>query len=407
MKLFRPSRFDYMAYTRLALFYGEKLLELKNLNVSKNPVLQTATPRYSFFRHSSIALLWQAVRKHGWRFIPDNVLPPLLANSFTGIVLYTSYLTTLGGFDAQEKNYEIRELGRVWQPRVIDCFKAGFIAGALQSLVAAPIDAIYARSSEAELLTRKHDNLWKYGIYKLRNIGVIGVFAGFGISLLKESVGFAFYFLTFEMIKNQWFNTTYRFLNGVSRFKYQYLGFLFKGEPSDLKDQTKTYNVLKLSFILFAGASAATVLQVVQFPLTKIQKIHLSRLEFLDIYNLKVPEYRTPQYNSSRYRLIKNVESFPQFLQKAVNRINATAFFIKYWRTRIMANPFLTVYYRSYLETLTTILTIQRQKNLTWWQWSYKGFTKNVATTIPATSICLLVFEIMRSRIGGDDAVTW
>ncbi|GMM37803.1 hypothetical protein DASC09_051280 [Saccharomycopsis crataegensis] len=403
MKLFRPSRFDYMAFTRLALFYNEKVSELKESHkTAQNPALRsTVQPqKYSFFKHSSIALLVQAVQKHGWRFIPDNVLPPLLANSFTGVVLYTSYLSTLNRYAAQDDSISIRPSGNVIEPRFSDCFRAGLFAGAIQSLVAAPIDAIYTRSSAAELLSQKHENLWKYGIYKLRNIGLIGVFAGYGLSLIKESVGFAFYFSTFELIKNQAFNKTINFIDGVRNFKYYYLGMIFKGEPTSLKESNKTtYKVLKSSFILFGGASAACILQVIQFPLTKIQNIHLSRLEALDYYNLQVPEYKTPHYNSNRYRLITHVEEFPKFLQKPIEGVNRGAFHFKYWTKRITTNPMVSVYYKSYLETLTRILTIQRNKNLTWWQWSYMGFGRNVVSTIPATSVCLLAFEIMRVRL--------
>lgn len=403
VKLFRPSRFDYMAYTRLALFHEENVANLSQ-GAQHNPVYKAAAAgqpnvKYNFFKHSSIALLVQAVQRHGWKFIPDNVLPPLLANSFTGLVLYTSYLTTLNSYASKNQEYSIRPNTNILEPRVLDTFRAGMIAGALQSLVAAPIDAIYTRSSTAELLSQKHDNLWKYGVYKLRNIGLIGVFAGFGVSLVKESVGFAFYFSTFELIKNQAFNKTVNFINGCRNFKYKYLGFVFKGEPKNLIDENAKFKVLKSTYILAAGASAATVLQVIQFPLSKIQNIHLSRLEALDYYNLQVPEYKTPTYNANRYRLVKGVETLPNMMRPLAHRVNENAFLVKYWTRRVLNNPFLNVYYKSYLETLTTILTIQQNKNLTWWQWSYKGFTRYVLTTIPATSIGLLVFEIMRSKL--------
>ena len=44
------------------------------------------------------------VRKQGWKFIPDQILPPLIANS-TGVILYATYLTTLDYYTKQhEKN---------------------------------------------------------------------------------------------------------------------------------------------------------------------------------------------------------------------------------------------------------------------------------------------------------------
>jgi hypothetical protein len=40
-------------------------------------------------------VLASAIRHSGWRILPDQVLPPLLANVSVGAVLYTSYLQIL------------------------------------------------------------------------------------------------------------------------------------------------------------------------------------------------------------------------------------------------------------------------------------------------------------------------
>ena len=42
----------------------------------------------------------------------------------------------------------------------IDTWRAGFVAGAVQSLAAAPVDAIYTRLTVAEMLEGSHENLW-------------------------------------------------------------------------------------------------------------------------------------------------------------------------------------------------------------------------------------------------------
>ena len=101
----------------------------------------------------------------------------------------------------------------------IDTWRAGFVAGAVQSLAAAPVDAIYTRLTVAEMLEGSHENLWVFGFNKLREIGLIGVFAGYGFSLVKESFGFAFYFLTFEIIKTQGYNLTYKLINYYKRLE--------------------------------------------------------------------------------------------------------------------------------------------------------------------------------------------
>jgi len=44
------------------------------------------------WRMTSPAILAHAIRTQGWGFIPNQVLPPLLANTLVGAILYTSYL---------------------------------------------------------------------------------------------------------------------------------------------------------------------------------------------------------------------------------------------------------------------------------------------------------------------------
>lgn len=330
VKLFRPSRFDYLAYVRE--------LANKHDNISMKP--------YSFRTHSSIGMLFNVVKKEGWKFIPDQVLPPLIANSATGLILYGTYLTALD---------------RVNKVTYIDTWKSGFIAGAAQSLAAAPVDAIYTRLSTAEMLNGKHQNLWVYGINKLKEIGLVGVFAGYGFSFIKESFGFAFYFSTFEVVKTQGYGLTYRMITGYrnlkSKFRTKFSNVSGKTVQVDEDlirlEQKKLTKILKSTFVLLAGASAAFSLLAVQYPLTKIQKIHLSRLEALDVYN----------------------------------------------QSKLTTKPFIKLYYNSYIDTFLQIMKMKNKTKLTWFDLAYKGFVRNALTTIPATSVGLLVFEIMRTKL--------
>lgn len=113
--------------------------------------------------------------------------------------------------------------------------------------------------------------------------------------------------------------------------------------------------ILKSSFILIAGASAAFSLLAVQYPISKVQKIHLSRLEALDVYNAS--------------RFVGNT------------------------------SPFFKLYYNSYVDTYKQVLRMKQRANITWFEAAYSGFVRNALTTIPATSIALLVFEIMRTKL--------
>ncbi|CAX42657.1 mitochondrial ornithine carrier protein, putative [Candida dubliniensis CD36] len=362
IKLFRPSRFDYLAYVRA--------LANKHDNIENKP--------YRFRTHSSLGMIINVVRKQGWKFIPDQILPPLIANSATGVILYATYLTTLDYYTKQHNKTktktELQETdgetttttGRAnfnWYAP-IDTWRAGFVAGAVQSLAAAPVDAIYTRSTVAEMLEGSHENLWVFGFNKLREIGLIGVFAGYGFSLVKESVGFAFYFSTFEIIKTQGYNLTYKLINYYKKSEQLIklnLKKLFKWDDDKIDEKLeklekyRSMKILKSSFILIAGASAAFSLLAVQYPISKIQKIHLSRLEALDVYNAS--------------RFVGN------------------------------SSPFFKLYYNSYVDTYKQVLRMKQRANITWFEAAYSGFVRNALTTIPATSIALLVFEIMRTKL--------
>lgn len=346
VKLFRPSRFDYMVYVR----------ELANKHDGIN------SKPYRFHTHSTIGMFYSVLRKEGWKFIPDQMLPPLIANLATGVILYGTYLTALDLFNSKHHNTQRQDFH--YSPA--DTWRAGFIAGAMQSLAAAPLDAIYTRLTTAEMLGGEHQNMWKYGANKLKEIGLVGVFAGYSFLLIKESLGFAFYFLTFEVVKTRGYNLTYRVISAYRRFKialkqkFERIPFLvIRNSETDAAvlrlEQTRLTKILKSTFVLLAGASAAFLLLAVQYPLSKIQKIHLSRLEALDIYNLSTfhPQKR----------------------------------------------PFFKVYYNSYIDTYNQIAKMKLRAGQTWLQLAYKGFFRNAVTAIPATSVGLLVFEIMRTRL--------
>lgn len=328
-KIFRPSRFDYLTSAR-ALLHGE-----------------LSTTPWKFHSHSSIALLVNAVRKQGWKFIPDQVLPPLIANSASGLVLYSVYLTALQSFNG----FTMKSLQ---DPNPFDIYRAGFLAGAAQSLIAAPIDAIYSRSSYAELVDGKHKNLWTFGLDKLKQIGPVGVFAGYTCSFIKESFGFATYFTVFEVVKNRGYQLTRSVINWFDYVKFKMFHYSQDFKPIE---HPKSEKVLQTSFVLFAGASAAASLLAIQYPITKVQNIHLSRLEALDIYN------------------------------RAVNN---------------EPRRFFKLYYNSYIQTFDQVLAMKLKSKLDWWQFFYKGFVRNALVNIPATSIALLVFEITRQELSND-----
>lgn len=347
VKLFRPSRFDYLSYVRL--------MAQKHDKINLKP--------YRFSTHSSIGMLVNVIRKEGWDFIPKQVLPPLIANSATGIILYSTYLTSL---DYLSKGHRERISGPIENAFLYsyaETWKAGLLAGAVQSLAAAPVDAIYTRLSISEILDGKDRNLWTFGARKLRQIGVIGVFAGYGYSLVKESLGFAFYFSTFETIKTRGYLLTYNSIltyrkvreSIVSRlpFRKHDGNFRIPNEKAKKLEEKRFVRILHSTFILLAGASAAFILMAIQYPMTKIQNIHLSRLETLDLYNA----------------------------------------------AQSKTEPFIKLYYKSYITTYHKLLDLRKKTSKSLFQVAYKGFGRTALMTMPSSSVGLLVFEIMRTKM--------
>ena len=105
---------------------------------------------------------------------------------------------------------------------------------------------------------------------------------------------------------------------------------------------------------------AAVSVQAVHYPIGKIQKLHLMRLEALDEINKTRPP-------TSRYSM---------------------------WK----------LYSKTYLHTFQQVAKLVARDGGGWWRWLYKGFVRATVTTMPSTSIGLVVFEIMRIRYAVEDA---
>jgi hypothetical protein len=218
---------------------------------------------------------------------------------------------------------------------------AGAIAGAMQSLAAAPLDAIVTRSSLSEILETADQSLWQYGWQKLKSIGPAGVFAGYSLSFTKEAASYALYFSFFEAVKGAWYRFFVRHWYGDQR------------DPTSKKPG----RIVFPSFVLLAGSLAAIGLQLVQFPLGKLQKIHWIRIEKID-------------FNAIR----------AHGEQQA-------------WK----------VYWETYPKTFHQINKLRiRDAGGSWLRWLYGGFARSTLVSMPSTSIGLLVFEIMRLRYADD-----
>ncbi|AQZ18686.1 (ZYRO0E03344g) [Zygosaccharomyces parabailii] len=374
LKLFRPARFDYLHYLRVVLTGEEK----RPMQESRHRRFKILNPKYFYYlENSSLGILAKALSKYGWKVIPDRILPPLVANSAAGVILYTTYLSTLTYFSKVHKRHS--QLHNPW-----DIWRSGMLAGAAQALASTPIDAIYTRSSASELLSsaKKYDNLWLYGRDKLKEIGLIGCFGGYGITLIKESLGFAVYFTTFELIRGQLCQSLISTIKHYDRLKYTIhntkLTDIFPSKsshprtnPPEKLMSAKEEKWFQRVFIFGGGVTAAFFLQVVQFPFNKIQKVHLSRLEAFDIYNRS---------------LLRKSES-----------PTVTAPTVKI-RVKKPNSRRIHIYYNSYMDTFEHILFIHKNTH-SLLKWLYKGFVRNTLAIIPGTTAGLLLLDYMRTSV--------
>lgn len=309
VKLFRPARIDYTALLRATA--------------------RTTGSQYSIWTHSSPALLANAIRTYGWKFVPDKLMPPLVANSVAGSVLYTTYLVSL--------TIQQHTSGNSGGPPTFkQTILAGGLAGLAQAAVATPIDAIAIRFN-SDIMTSQ-TSLWKYGKELLQKIGMRGAYGGFLFNAVKESTSFALFFSTFELIKGP----VYR---GYSKWWYSPSYFHPEGR--------KKSRILYPSFVLMGGCLAAAAMQVVSYPLSKIQKLHTIRLQAIDQLNL-TKKGGWMLYMNSYWKTFKDVQSQVKKVAKGA-----------------------------------------------WFKWLYGGSVRYVLYSMPSTSIGLLIFEILRVGFGG------
>lgn len=303
------------------------------------------------WRTSSPGLLVHAVKQYGWRFIPEQVLPPMMANVTVGAILYTTYLQSLSAI------YEpaARGSSRIYPPPPVTAtFTAGMIAGSVQSLAAAPLDALQIRFRTSEMLEGRYHNMVQYAGQKLKEIGPRGVFAGWSLSLTKDAIGYGMFFASFETVKSQAF---YHF---VTRYYGKFKPYLSEHDTFWIDQHTKRPTIkphfaMEPTFILLAGIAASISQQFIQHPIQRIQDVHYERLESLD-YAAK--------------------------LEKPRERM-------------------LALYYKAYQKTMGQCEVLAARDG-GWRAWLYKDLLRSTLRQVPSTSAGLIVFELIRRRYATD-----
>jgi hypothetical protein len=368
-KAFFRTRVDYLAYARSVHSQHIRRLLKKVAQDTHASRLDVALRQsWLWLRSTTPGVLTSAVRQQGWSIIPQQILPPLLANVGVGAVLYTSYLQILGRLH-EESGKASR---RVYPPPPPTAtFTAGLMAGALQSVVAAPLDALQARYDHRDMMPAggkgRPRSMWSFGSEKLREIGLRGIFAGWGLSLAKDGLGNAIFFSAFEYVKAQ----------GYYRFVTWYYGGLaddivdvlaMKRPAHDHKDAEKTiirpHYAIEPMFLFLAGTSASLAQQVLLHPLTHFQVKHWDHLEELDAKAARLRAAESSKGGRSRQ-----------------------------WRM-------MRAYYHAYQESLAVCQAEAKAEGLGLARWLYRGFWWNSIRQVPSTSAGLIIFELIRRKYG-------
>lgn len=235
---------------------------------------------------------------------------------------------------------------------------AGFMAGTVQSVVAAPLDALQVRLRVDDMLEGRYQSMWQYGRHKLGQIGPGGIFAGWSLSFLRDSLGSALFFSLFEFIKSQAYYS----------FVFSYYMPLREGRPaaaaqhSDVEGDDddddddlpliEPHYALEPFFLMAAGVLASVAQQAIQHPLNIVQNLHFERLENLDHQMSRRPP-----------------------------------------RTTVMQ-----LYYHAYRETFERCRKKVKRWHGGWWSWLFDGFSGAAIRRVPSTSAGLIIFELVRRK---------
>lgn len=382
VKAFFRTRVDYLAYARNLQEQQANNYLLANLSTAKESYRQTWWQWLrSVGSRTTPGVLATAVKHYGWRIIPDQVLPPLVANVGVGAVLYTSYLQILGHLHEESST----ATKRVYPPpSPSDTFTAGLLAGSIQSVAAAPLDAIQARFERGgkgpEIISDANgrpQSMWSFSYAKLREIGLRGIFAGWGLSFAKDSLGSAVFFSTFEYVKAQSYYSFVAWYYG--QLSEDVVNVLSRRRPADGKNdqQLKTirpHYAIEPAFLMLAGMGASIAQQVIIHPLTHVQMEHWEHLEYLDAQSRKYRKYQNANAPGEKWR----------------------------WKM-------FRAYYHAYMETWANCVAESKSQEgngpNALRRWLFRGFWWNALRQVPSTSAGLVIFELVRRKygMGGDE----
>ncbi|GAA5995842.1 uncharacterized protein JCM10292_004783 [Rhodotorula paludigena] len=241
------------------------------------------------------------LRKEGWRFFPKHVLPPLLINATIGLTLFTSYTTSEAVLS--------RPAATPFYDFLVVPFISGSLAGAAQSLLSAPLDNArllllrrqrFLRLAQSQprnaRRSRSHKgststvtgtpfvswwSLIRDSVFQsARTAGVGGDASAttrerieqgrrwarrgwslFGLSLVKDSVGFGTFFVLFEVGRE---------LSRIAGLRWD--GIDPDREAAETKERRTASGLVLQSFgILISGGLAGWIFSLVARPFERMR----------------------------------------------------------------------------------------------------------------------------------------
>lgn len=344
--------------------------------------------RSQFFRATSIGMVTHAVRTQGAGFVYRQVLPPLVMNSFIGSVLYTTYIFTLPVFHPA---FTFRKSRTFPPPPFMAVFMAGALAGAAQSLVAAPMDSLKMKFHVQDLAHGKHTSMWSFASSTLKELGLKTVYRGFALTLVKDSLACGMFFGVFEWVKQQGYYYFLDELYGIHEdlrtlktkvgkehdvfVQVNNNGTSFGHSPSSsantaahlsqskISPSSRPYQWLEPTFVLLAGAAAAIAYQVVDYPMEQVKSIFYAKETELLTERSRNPSLpHTQHFNSSSMR--SGTSTSTQIYKMTWDECRAQASQAGGWRRLLFSN-----------------------------------FASTAIRSVPAASVGFLVFEVMKRKL--------
>lgn len=296
-------------------------------------------------------------------------------NDSVGAVLYTSYLQVLASIHGPT----LQANKRIYPPPAPELtFTAGFTAGALQSVVAAPLDALQARLRTSDLLEAgaeaeaagggaagPYRSVWQYSRDKLREIGLRGVFSGWGLSFLKDSFGSGLFFCLFEAVKAQGFYAFVRHYYGSLQPQRVEKLSVSNSNSNSMRDgeedqvpAIRPHYALEPCFLMLGGITATVGQQLVLHPLGHVQAVFYKRLEYVD--------ERQRQQQQQQQMMARRQPPWEAY-RETLRRCGRQAARLGGWRA-----------------------------------WLFRGFWGRTVRQVPSTSAGLVIFELVRRKYGAE-----